>query len=332
MDLPYVVRAEEDDGYPVWVLEDPVARAQVWVAPDLGLNAYRFSVERRGQSIAIIDPPPTLADLRRQPDEFGMPILFPWPGRIGQGRFTFHDRAYALRERNAEGDASHGFVLNRPWQVIASGPSAQGGAVLVGRFESHSHPELAAQYPAAFRLDVTFRLRAWTLTVEARTENVGREPLPVGYGLHPYLRAPLDHTISAGGCIIAVPASRRWDLKGGVPTGRLLPLEEDLAAGVGLEGRQFDDVYTGLLLSRGYSRCVLGDTRERLAVVVEADRQFKEWVVYTPPRPAVCLEPWTCLPNALNLQDSGLDTGLVELNPGGARSWVVRIAVKEMGV
>lgn len=328
---PYTVRTEEEDGYPVYVLEDPVARAQAWVVPALGFNAYRFSVEPDEHEIGIIDPPPTLAELRARPSFYGTPLLFPFPGRVRGGRFTFGSRPYELQTRQSGSHAIHGFVYNRPWEVIASGPSARDGAVVVGRFESQSFPELATQYPSAFRLEVAYRLRTWTLTVEARAQNVGSEPLPVGYGLHPYFHVPLNHGPSIGGCVIEVPVTRRWELTSDLlPTGRTLPVEEDLAVGVSLEGRSFDTVYTGVLRSQDGSRCVLADTHARLAVVVEADPQFREWVVFTPPRPAVSFEPYTCVPNALNLQAEGIDAGLIVLQPGEARTWTMKVTVRRL--
>ncbi len=324
---PYTVRQEVEDGRPVHVLEDRAARSQAWVVPGLGFNAYRFSVEPNDHELGIIDPPATLDELQANPSQYGTPVLFPFPSRVAEGRFSFRGRVYELEDRSFNGNAIHGFVYNRPWQVIAWGTSAHEGAVLVGRFESQAFPELAGQYPSAFRLDLTYRLRGWTLGIEARAENVGSEPLPVGYGLHPYLRAPIDHGQSAGGCVIQVPITRRWELRDMLPTGRILPAEEDLAAGVSLEGRFFDDAYTGVLADERGSRSILHDTKARLAVVVEADPQFREWVVYTPPRPAVSLEPYTCVPNALNLQPLGIDAGLIVLEPGEWRTWRVEVSV-----
>jgi len=324
------VHPEEEDGRTVYVLEDGAARAHAWVVPGLGCNAYRFSVEPDEHEVGIIEPPPTLDDLQQSPSRYGIPILFPFPGRVAGGRFGFRGRDYALRVRAAAGNAIHGFVYDRPWQVIASGASERDGAVLVSRFESQAFPELAAQYPAAFRLDLTYRLRGWSLGIEARAENVGREALPLGYGLHPYLHAPIDHGASAGGCVIQVPVTRRWELAELLPTGRILPMEEDLASGVSLEGRAFDDVYTGVIAAEDGSRAVLSDTKARLAVTVAADPQFREWVVYTPPRPAVCFEPYTCVPDALNLHSRGIDAGLIVLEPGEWRSWRVEVAVRRM--
>ena len=332
--LPYTVRRDVEDGFEVRILEDAAARATAWIVPDIGFNLYRLSVEPDGHEAAIIDPPPTLADLQRDPCGFGMPVLFPFPGRIPGCAFTFGGRTYRLRPRRAAGagpeECLHGLVLDLPWQVTGHGVDPEEGAILVGRIESEGFPELARQYPADFRLEMTYRLRGWTLTAEARVQNVGNEDLPAGYGLHPYLHAPIDHETSVGGCVIEVPATRRWELVDAVATGRLLPLEEDVARGVSLEGRAFDEVYTGLLLTEGVSRCVLSDTRARLATIVEADRSFRNWVVYTPPRPAVCLEPWTTIPNALNLAQQGIDTGLDVLQPGESRTWTVRIRVKRI--
>lgn len=330
MQSPYVVRHVEEDGLPVYVLEDAIACSQAWVAPGLGFNAYRFSIERDGQEVAIVDSPPTLAELGACPTHYGIPILFPFPGRLSGGSYVFADREYVLSTEDDEPTALHGFVLYRPWKVIDSGVSGEGGAWLTGRLDSQAFPELAGQYPSSFRLEVTYRLRGRTLSVEARAENVGGEPLPVGYGLHPYLRTPLDHGASVGGCVIQVPVSGRWELRCLTPTGRLLALEEDLPAGVSLEGRTYDDVYTGVLLDGGVSRAMLSDTKARLAVTVEAGAEFRNWVVYTPPRLSVSLEPWTCLPNALNLMESGLDTGLVVLQPGEWRTWSARLIAEEL--
>ncbi|MCL6431348.1 MAG: aldose 1-epimerase [Anaerolineae bacterium] len=337
--LPYTVRRDVEDGYEVWVLEDAAARAAAWVVPDVGFNLCRLSVEPDGHEVAIIDPPPILADLRRDPCSFGMPVLFPFPGRIPGCSFAFRGHHYRLTPRKGPtpagaGSASpvciHGLVLDLPWQVTGHGADPEEGAIVTGHIESEAFPGLVGQYPSAFRLEMTYRLRGWMLTAEARVQNVGGEDLPAGYGLHPYLHAPIDHESSVGGCVIEVPATRRWELVEGVPTGRLLPLEEDVARGVSLEGRAFDEVYTGLLLSEGVSRCALSDTGARLATIVEADRSFRNWVVYTPPRPAVCLEPWTTIPNALNLTQQGIDTGLDVLHPGESRTWTVRIRVKRI--
>jgi aldose 1-epimerase len=55
---------------------------------------------------------------------------------------------------------------------------------------------------------------------------------------------------------------------------------------------------------------------------------FRELLVFTPPhRQAVCLEPYTCVTDAINLQARGIDAGLLVLPPGGQWSGVVDMVV-----
>ena len=58
------------------------------------------------------------------------------------------------------------------------------------------------------------------------------------------------------------------------------------------------------------------------------DTSFTQCIVYTPPhRQAICLEPYTCLPDSFRLTDAGHETGLQILRPGEAFETTVRIDV-----
>ena len=63
-----------------------------------------------------------------------------------------------------------------------------------------------------------------------------------------------------------------------------------------------------------------------IRMVLEADEQFRELVVYTPPnRASICFEPYTCPTDAVNLQAQGIDAGLIVLKPGQIFSSQIRI-------
>ena len=52
---------------------------------------------------------------------------------------------------------------------------------------------------------------------------------------------------------------------------------------------------------------------------IQFDECFRECVVYNPPhREAICIEPYTCAPDAFHLMARGIDTGLRVLEPGAA--------------
>jgi aldose 1-epimerase len=54
---------------------------------------------------------------------------------------------------------------------------------------------------------------------------------------------------------------------------------------------------------------------------------FRELVAFTPPhRQAVCLEPYTCTTDAINLQQAGIDAGWRVLAPGASWSGDVELA------
>ena len=60
-------------------------------------------------------------------------------------------------------------------------------------------------------------------------------------------------------------------------------------------------------------------------VRVSASPDFRDLVLFTPPhRQAVCIEPYTCPTDAINLQARGLDAGWRVLDPGATWEALVR--------
>jgi aldose 1-epimerase len=63
-----------------------------------------------------------------------------------------------------------------------------------------------------------------------------------------------------------------------------------------------------------------------LTLEVLASPPFRETVVFTPPhRQAFCIEPYTCITDALNLQQRGVEAGLLVLGPGESWSGIVEM-------
>ena len=78
----------------------------------------------------------------------------------------------------------------------------------------------------------------------------------------------------------------------------------------------------------GWSSASYRDPATGLEVQVRADEQFREWVLFTQPnRPSLCIEPYSGLPNAINMPAEGLgDGGLSVLQPGQRWRAVVVVA------
>jgi aldose 1-epimerase len=263
----------------------------------------------------------------KRPSASGIPLLFPFPGRIGGAKYQFGGRAYQLEPGDAFGNAIHGFVFNRPWRVIE-----HKAARVVGEFRaSQDDPTILAHWPADFRIRVAYEIRGQELACEIDYENKGKGDLPCGFATHAYFRLPLADAGRTAETIVTVPADAFWELERMNPTGRILPVPETqrLAGGLPLGDLQFDTVFTKLHADAdGLTRTRLLDSASRRTLTQSFDASFTQCVVYTPGhREAICMEPYTCVPDAIRLSQEGHETGLQILKPAEHRQTTIRLQV-----
>jgi aldose 1-epimerase len=200
-----------------------------------------------------------------------------------------------------------------------------------GRFQASADaPESRPLWPADYVLWLTCHLLADRLQLTAIVENVDQSTLPFGLGYHPYFLltdTPGDDP-SAGR--VEAPARSYWELSESLPTGARFPVSggRDLNQPRRVSELTLDDVLTGLpdesppgaegLCSRGRVN----------RMFLYASPAFQELVVFTPPhRKAMCLEPYTCTTDAINLEQRGVDAGLLVLPPGQQWAAVVEMVV-----
>ena len=156
--------------------------------------------------------------------------------------------------------AQHGFARDMPWQSEELDDGV--------RLSLRDTPETRAVYPYSFEVQLDLRLEPQALAVAARVRNtgaVGEEPMPFSFGLHPYFAVDDLDTARVSGLPDPLP---------------------DLADGV--------DMVTGPVPS------VRLETAD-IAVALETHDPLNLVVVWTdPPRPMVCVEPWTAPRGALS--------------------------------
>ena len=303
-------------------IADETTGAVAAIAPQRGFNCYSFHAPVLGQTVEVLDSEPEFLSGTTRPTRSGIPILFPFPNRIRQGRFSWNGREFAIPGSDPRGNAIHGFCTDRPWRVIRQGPD-----FVTGQFQlSVDAPDRLGFWPADFRIEVEYRLVRNRLRASFFILNHGRETLPWGLGTHPYFRAPIGGAGTREACTVEVPASERWELAESLPTGRRLPVEagKDLRGGVSLAGLDLDEVYTGLGYAGPQFDCIVMDERSGIQVTQTCPPIFQEVVAFTPPnRNCVCLEPYTCVTDAVNLHGQGIDSGLRALAPGAEfRTWI----------
>ena len=317
MEHTYSVRSEMRNGVEVFALRDG-ERASAEVAPALGNNCFAFAAVH--PVLEAVD----FAEFLKKPTSYGMPLLFPFPNRIKDGMFSFQGERYRINPPR------HGFVRDKAWKVLGTGASESEGTWIRSEFRAKDHAsEILQQFPFPFTLEVTYRLRNGRLELHALAQNTGARDMPTGFGIHPYFRRPERGTIQ-------VPAAKRWELSGSLPTGKLLDLDApfDLRQPHDIAGLQLDDIYAQPVADdSGRVQCFLSDEVNKVQTVVEFNRrEFPHIVVYTPPapRPAICIEPNTCPTDAFNLQDRGVDSNVIVFKPGEKAEFNVSVYSRDL--
>ncbi len=302
--------------------------ARCVVVPAVGsqLASLRLSPEPAAPAVEVLQAP-SLEHLERAGWGAGAPILFPFPGRVQGGTYPYRGKTYHIHGAR---HPLHGFVGLVPWTVV-DGEATDLGVWVRTRVD---HADLGVDpesFPGRYVLEVTHRLDAAGYGHDIEVCNAGDGPFPFGYGWHPYFRTPLVSGGLREDCAVRVPAQARWELTAELlPTGRRLAVEGayDLREGRPLAGRSLDDPFTLLQPDEdGWSEAALTDPAAALRLTVRADAAFAHWVVYGPRTlGAVCLEPYTCVPDAFNLEARGVPSGLMELEPGDR--WQGRLRVR----
>lgn len=309
-------------------LTDPTTGASAQIAPQRGFNCFSYRPVVDGAPVEVLWTAEDFLSGQGRGSHSGIPILFPFPGRLRGTNFTFGGQTFSLEAGDGIGNAIHGFVIDRPWRVVDATATRA-----VAEFQAAvDAPELLAHWPADFQIAVAYELVGHALTSEVQIKNTGDGPLPFGFGTHPYFRVPPGASGQADECLVTVPAAKYWELVKMLPTGRTLPATgpQGLAAGLRFSETRLDDVFTDLTFTAGRAVTTISDPTNRRTLEMTFDEQFRECVVYNPPhRQAICIEPYTCVPDAYALAESGADTGLRVLAPG--EEFSSRIDIRLLG-
>jgi aldose 1-epimerase len=289
------------------------------------------------------------------PDALACYPLLPFSNRIGKGRFEFEDRTVRLTpNRKGERLPIHGSGWQRAWHVEQAsarrvvlsleetgdaadeapagrsaglqpvGTSADKRGDRSGDKSAGKSPGEPAVKPTvkpySYRALQHIELVDTTLTIRLEIENRGRETLPFGMGLHPFITRERD-------TLLLAPASRVW-LSGRdwLPT-RCVPTPVAFRFGVAypLPHEVVNHAFTDW---GGRARILWPE--KGLALDIEADT--RDYVLYTPAgEDWFCFEPVDHPINAVNLEGGALRHGMTALAPGERLARSFRFTVDLFG-
>ena len=329
------ITTEEHAGMLFQVLREPATGSEAWILPEVGANCVRFETSVDGSPLEVIRLPESWEAFLGHPTLWGAAVLFPFPGRIRGGKFSFGGKSYQLEINEPDpGNAIHGYVSRRRWSMLSVSADDVRGAVATFGIGTDSHDELVDLYPFPFRLTMTIQLRCGSLRYHFTAENLGNTPMPLGLGLHPYFPLPLGGKGDVDDCEIWIDAPYYWEQEHALPIGSARRVEEALdlrvprslraLASVGIGGQdrminvlysQFSDRHGPRPAEHGI-RCGVRNPRTDCEVVVEPSNAFSACVTYVPvTRDKISFEPHTCVPNAFNLANEGKTAGTITLGP-----------------
>ncbi len=306
---------------------NPSRNTLVCVAPEFGSNMYRFRV---GEHDLIY----TDQVLLKKRDYTGTFVLWPFPNRVRDKRYTYQGQMYSLEEvHRPGGDATliHGLVFDRPWQYTQPviGPDAVSVTTYI---DVNAESPYYRAYPFDSRLSLTYTLSGTELTVTYQVLNKSARMLPFGFALHPYFSTFADkHDI-----FLSIPAQAVMEADDEMlPTGRIFDVKKvmyamyDLREPVPVGYLKLDHVYTRL---NKPALSVLDYTKLAMQLHISATDDFTHLVIFTPEQiPSLCIEYQTCSTDAINLhqQSTALREAahLLEVQPGATYSGALRYTV-----
>ena len=100
--------------------------ASAAILPSYGFNLFDLRLPLAGQVRPVLVAAADFADHPGHPGGNGTPILFPFPNRIRDGRFSFQGRKFQLPATNGP-NAIHGFAMEAAWDVVEHKAAADRG-------------------------------------------------------------------------------------------------------------------------------------------------------------------------------------------------------------
>lgn len=290
--------------YPHWEFQDPHSGDLLRLVPERGglISGWRC----QGRELLYLDED-RFADPALSV-RGGMPVLFPICGGLPGNRLPLPQGTFQLPQ--------HGFARDLPWQLT---PLDDGRGVAM---ELSDTPATRAAYPFGFQLRLEARLASQALDLNVRVTHNGplpaeaseagtggSEPLmPFSFGLHPYFAVSTLAQVEIEGL-----PEQCFDHLTMAPAATA-PRLERLAEGIDL-------------LARPGGPVRLRDGGNGRRIELQTSHPWDLVVLWSePPRPMVCLEPWSGPRQSLISGDRRLD-----LKVGEALELRSRFALLEVG-
>jgi galactose mutarotase-like enzyme len=272
--------------YPHWEFSDPASGDLLRLVPERGGLISGWCCG--GRELVYLDLERFLDPA--QSVRGGFPVLFPITGGLPDNQLPLPQGTFTIGQ--------HGFARTQPWRME---PLADGRGVALDLSDT---ADTLQAYPFQFLLRMEVRLEPGALEIRTTVSNRSADPMPFSFGLHPYFNLSSLEGVRMEG----------------------LPEEclNQLTMAPAPTAEQMDRLSQGIdLLVRPTGPVRLVDEAAGATLELQLTHPFDLVVLWTePPRPMVCIEPWSGPRQALLSGDRK-----IELAPGASTELSTRYAL-----
>jgi aldose 1-epimerase len=307
----FEIREEVKNELKAIVISDRAIGASARILPEYGGNLAGLSLYDGEACLTVVEGYETRNTAAEQKGYRGA-LLFPFPNRIRDGRFSFRGEEFQLPiNRGKENNAIHGFFTHQRFELIRMQADDHSGELALVTTYDGSY----AGYP--FRCEVTlcYQLsedRSFSCSVSVT--NLGESEMPVGVGWHPYfsLSKAVDQLqLKLPACDILLLDERK------LPLGERVEMEMFQAL-TNIGCTEFDTAFA-LTGQNHEAVTTVYDPVERRRLELSqtlGTGGYNYLQVYIPAdRATIALEPMTCPADSFNSGE-----GLIELGAGASNS------------
>ncbi|MET0589354.1 MAG: aldose 1-epimerase family protein [Novosphingobium sp.] len=241
------------------------------------------------------------------------PLLFPIVGALNGGRYRLDGREYPMPK--------HGFARASHFTCVEASESR-------ALFRLSDCKESRTVYPFSFELLMGFRLRDWTLEMEATVRNTGDTGLPFSFGFHPAFAWPLPGADKAAHRVtFAEPEPqpiRCIDADGLVlPEAKTSPVQERVIAP---DASMFEA--DALIWDRLNSRALIFGAGEGPSLDIAFPDTPMLGIWQKPGANYLCIEPWQGIADPQGFDGDFRDKpGVITISPGSERSFRMDVTI-----
>lgn len=242
-------------------------------------------------------------------------LMLPWANRIRDGILRYQGQSWQL-DVPSDGNARHGDVRNREWQVLEQTATQI-------RLKIDSRDFANFNFPFAISAILDYRLEDEAFIWDVTLTNEDKQTIPVGFGFHPYFQR-MSPTMP----MLEVPCDKYFALTDAMPDSAPIDIVPELDFRT-LRPVQDNFDFDHLLANRDThkpTRIVYQEWASELEMSV--DDIYKHVILYSAPDGTIAVEPQSNANDGFTLLENGIDNGgVISLDAGKSIQAAIKVRV-----